>query len=290
MLIDRSQRSWAVLTIILLMIATALYVVYARNWPGGPSGRTRPGMLFGVSAALLMLFAAALSIRKKTLRMRLGNLSWWLRGHVWLALLSIPLVFYHAAFRWGGTLEWLLWIALAIVTVSGVAGLALQNVLPRMMKLELSSEAIPDQLAEMCRRLTLSGDDEVTELCTPAVVQAAIGRRPGAIASAQADPRAWLAGYYVHTIRPFLASGQSLDAPLADAQGAQLMFDRIRSTLPDACHAVVSALERFAAERRQLAEQERLHRLLHGWLKVHVPCSVALLVFLVMHVVTALYY
>jgi len=69
-----------------------------------------------------------------------------------------------------------------------------------------------------------------------------------------------------------------------------MMFDRIRSTLPDDCHAAVNSLEQLAADRRQLSEQERLYRLLLGWLKIHVPCSVALLVFLALHVATALYY
>ena len=58
----------------------------------------------------------------------------------------MPLIFYHAAFRWGGTLEILLWWTFAVVVVSGLVGLALQNVLPRIMQLQLSSEAIPDQL------------------------------------------------------------------------------------------------------------------------------------------------
>ena len=43
-------------------------------------------------------------------------------------------------------------------------------------------------------------------------------------------------------------------------------------------------------ERRRLAEQERLHGWLHGWLLLHIPLSAALLVLGVAHAVTALYY
>jgi hypothetical protein len=60
--------------------------------------------------------------------------------------------------------------------------------------------------------------------------------------------------------------------------------------VPESCSAVVDWLEQSCDERRQLAQQERLFRWLHGWLKVHIPCSVALLVFTVVHVITALYY
>ena len=77
---------------------------------------------------------------------------------------------------------------------------------------------------------------------------------------------------------------------LATNEQAQQVFERVRATLPDVVHATVDGLEQSCDERRQLAQQERLFRWLHGWLKIHVPCSVALLVFTVVHVITALYY
>ena len=49
-------------------------------------------------------------------------------------------------------------------------------------------------------------------------------------------------------------------------------------------------LEALCRERRRLAEQERLHGWLHGWLLLHIPLSAALLVLGVAHAVTALYY
>src|SRR3990170_2286953 len=115
MLLDRSHRGWALATLLLLIVSALLYIAYARTWPTGPSGRTWPGMLFGVAGTLLMLFAGLLSVRKKTVRLRLGSLSWWLKGHIWLGSLSVPLIFYHAAFRWGGTLEIFLWAMLLVV-------------------------------------------------------------------------------------------------------------------------------------------------------------------------------
>jgi hypothetical protein len=49
-------------------------------------------------------------------------------------------------------------------------------------------------------------------------------------------------------------------------------------------------LRQACAEKRRIAQQERYYRVLHGWLKIHVPCSVVLLVFTVLHIVSALYY
>jgi hypothetical protein len=290
MLIDRSHRPWAVVTLLLLVIATALYVAYARSWPGGPSGRSWPGMSFGVAGTLLMLFAGLLTVRKRSLRWRLGSISWWLKGHLWLGTLSVPLVVYHAAFRWGGTLETLLWIALALVIASGMVGIVLQNVLPRMMKLQLPEENIPDQLAEICLRLVALADESVTEQCTSAAVAAAIEGASEDFTSPQTSPRDRLAGFYIHSLRPFLGSEYAADSPFANAQQAQLTFERLRDSLPADFHESVDDLDVFCEDRRRLAQQARLHGLLHAWLKVHVPVSIALLVFAVLHVVTALYF
>ena len=49
-------------------------------------------------------------------------------------------------------------------------------------------------------------------------------------------------------------------------------------------------LEAICEERWQLAQQKRLHHLLHGWLFVHVPLSAALLLLSVAHAVIALRY
>src|SRR5687768_16730866 len=160
MLVDRSHRAWAIFSLLLLIVCTLLYIVYARSWTSGPSGRSWPGMLFGVAGALLMVFAGFLSVRKKFVRARLGSLSWWLKGHLWLGALSVPMILFHSAFRWGGWLEIMLWLTLTVVVASGLFGLALQNILPRTMKAQLPDEVIPDQFAEVCRRLVLFADEK----------------------------------------------------------------------------------------------------------------------------------
>jgi hypothetical protein len=41
---------------------------------------------------------------------------------------------------------------------------------------------------------------------------------------------------------------------------------------------------------RQFDRQERLHRWLHGWLLVHLPLSIVLIVLMLVHIYTALKY
>ena len=60
--------------------------------------------------------------------------------------------------------------------------------------------------------------------------------------------------------------------------------------LPSPIHSVLEDLEAICEEERQLNRQHQLYHFLHGWLLVHVPLSVALLVLGGIHAVVALQY
>jgi len=60
--------------------------------------------------------------------------------------------------------------------------------------------------------------------------------------------------------------------------------------LPAAAHATLGDLEDICDEARQLTRQQRLHRWLHGWLLVHIPLSLALILLGAVHAVMALRY
>ena len=52
----------------------------------------------------------------------------------------------------------------------------------------------------------------------------------------------------------------------------------------------VTELESLCGERGAYAEQERMFRWLHGWLLLHIPLSLALLVLGTLHAILSLYY
>ena len=47
--------------------------------------------------------------------------------------------------------------------------------------------------------------------------------------------------------------------------------------MPQSAEATLQDLEDICDEARQLVRQERLHHWLHGWLLVHIPLSLALI-------------
>jgi hypothetical protein len=58
--------------------------------------------------------------------------------------------------------------------------------------------------------------------------------------------------------------------------------------LPVAAHGAVADLEDICDEARQLLRQERLHHWMHGWLLLHIPLSLALILLGAVHAVMAL--
>jgi hypothetical protein len=92
-------------------------------------------------------------------------------------------------------------------------------------------------------------------------------------------------------MRPFLTHRLPRSSPLALPAQAAVRFARFRD-LPalGELRSQILQLEGLCEQRRQLAEQERLHFWLHAWLLVHVPLSAGLPVLIAAHVISSFYY
>src|SRR5580658_9320932 len=119
MRIDRTHRPWLIASCWILGGALAVYVpyaIFARHVGGG----TAVGLTFGILGFGFMLFAAALGIRKRFPIWRIGRAQHWMRGHLWLGTLALPVICLHGAFHFGGWLTTVLMVLLITVTVSGL--------------------------------------------------------------------------------------------------------------------------------------------------------------------------
>src|SRR5271165_6971904 len=104
MRIDRTHCPWVIATVALAIVSTAAYILYAVETPGGPRGGSAMGLTFGIAGYALMLYAGFLGARKEVPVWRIGRAQTWMRGHLWLGLLSFPLILFHAGFAYRGTL------------------------------------------------------------------------------------------------------------------------------------------------------------------------------------------
>ena len=325
MRIDQTQRGWALASLGILAASVVAYAVYVQQAPAGPRGGSTMGLIFGIVGFAFMIFAALLGARKRVPTWRLGRAQAWMRGHLWLGLLSLPLILFHGGFHFGGTLTRVLMWLLIITVVSGIFGAVLQNYVPRMMTSEVPLETIYDEIDHVRSALREEADRAVEAICgemglpkseaegqraggftalRPIAAAAAPLRTSAAVsagASAAVAPatemillseeeRAPLRRFYLQELRVFLDEPRRRGQRLGDAEKAKLAFSGLKTLLPAAAHTTLQDLEDICDEARQLVQQERLHRWLHGWLLVHIPLSLALIVLGAVHSVVALRY
>ncbi|MBL8763258.1 MAG: hypothetical protein JNM07_03190 [Phycisphaerae bacterium] len=146
MLIDRKQYTWVAVSIALGAGATLAYVADATRPGARPGGGTILGLTLGGAGLAIMCFCALLSVKRKVPHWRLGRAQVWLRAHVWLGLLLALLVALHSGFKIGGAMTGFLWIMTVVVVGSGIIGVAIQQVIPRLLLESLPGETVAQQI------------------------------------------------------------------------------------------------------------------------------------------------
>jgi hypothetical protein len=128
-----------------------------------------------------------------------------------------------------------------------------------------------------------------TSAAVSAGASAAVAAAPEIILLSE-EESAPLRRFYLDEMRPFLERPKQRGQRLSDATRARSAFAGLRTLLPAAAYATLADLEDICDEARQLMRQERLHHWLHGWLLLHIPLSVALILLGAIHAVVALRY
>ena len=138
-------------------------------------GGTPLGLIYGAISLSIFVFAALLGVRKKIVLWRIGNIQRWLRAHIWLTLLTVPLVLLHSGLRVGGPMTTLLMFLFAVVILSGIYGLVLQHIMPRLMKERLPAETVYEQIPHIRAQLYAAAQKMRDSLKTAAPAKADAG-------------------------------------------------------------------------------------------------------------------
>ncbi len=250
--------------------------------------------MFGVVGSLFMIFAGLLGARKKVPVWRLGRAQDWMRGHLWLGLLSLPVIFFHAGFRFGGLLTTVLMVLLILVVASGIFGAVLQHYMPPVMTVRIPMETIFEQIDRVRAQLVAEADAMVEEVCGPRIAPPAApaASKSGRVATMTtvASMTIPLCNFYNSEVRPFLRNEENQNPVFATRAKAAGAFEGLCTLLPGDLHTIVHNLEELCEEERQFRRQIRYHHWLHGWLMLHVPLSLALLLLGCAHAIMALRY
>jgi hypothetical protein len=308
-LLDAGHRRWAIASGLIVLAAGVIYVVHAARSLQAPSGGTVLGLIYGGAGLGLMLYAGVLGARRKVPTLRIGRATTWMKGHIWLGTVSYILILFHSGLQWGGPLTFAIMVLFTIVVVTGLLGVALQQFLPRLLMRQVALETVYEQIDSVVGQLRAEADALVTAAAGPLPEMEPPPRRrrwrdrdrtgasPRPVLRTRstwtmAQPEtAVLRESYLSHVRPFL--GERL--PARNGVGASwpqrsAVFENLRTALSPTLHDVVTELEAICEERRQLAIQKRLHHYLHGWLLVHVPLSMALMLLAIVHAIITVRY
>ena len=271
---------------------------------GRSVGGTPLGLFYGGVSAAIFVFAALLGLRRKRPTLKVGRLQVWLKGHIWLTVLTIPLVLLHCGFSSGSPMtKWFL-VTYGVVMVSGFYGLALQHVLPRIMKERVPLETIFEQIPHILNQFREAAQEmpkslepapmppTATTAAAPATPgTAAVAEPPTAIVETEPDPSAQTLKQFIdEEALPYLASPRGDKLLLGAQRVSDDQFRLLKISVGTEWQGKVDQLQAWCDERRQLDLQTKLQHWLHGWLLVHIPFSVLLLIFTAWHAIAALFY
>lgn len=305
MVINRTHIPWFLATLLATFGAALLYIArfhpaslpFAFELPeilkdAGPQkntyGGTRLGLLFGTLAFLIFLFAAALGVRKKKRLWRIGRVELWLKAHVWLTILTIPLVVMHSGFAMGSphtsVIMWLYFIVMG----TGFFGIAMQNVIPVLLKERLPREVVFEQIPHI-RKRAIDLAETLQKDCTPTEVKPGEKPDPKAVVIKPEDESS------VEAIReflkadalPYLKLARGDDHRLGKQRNGDEAFRLLKLNVTPKWLPRVEELQGACDERRRTDLQTKLQHWLHGWLLVHVPISLLLIILTLWHAVVA---
>lgn len=233
-----------------------------------PSSSGTVGLTLGILGALMIAFEMLIWPRKKLRRYKLGKTRHWMSWHIWIGLAVGPVGVIHSGYHWGGPLTTILMVLFLGVLLSGIWGLAMQQLLPQTLLNDFPNETIEGQAdsvmgfhleeASALRDRLPKSDPETTTLLDKQLLD-------------------------------YLTHGQSADSRFASQRESDQLFAQLARQFPE--HpGEIARLKTLADDRRRYDRQAWIHGWLHNWFCVHVPLSVALCVVLVFHIVTALKY
>jgi hypothetical protein len=317
--IDKSHRSWSIISLLILLTGAVGYWTYVRpvqGVPKHPHGGSWQGLVFGsIGSAFILfafiLFAVLIGVRKRVRTWRVGRAEFWMRGHLWLGTLALPFIWFHGGFHHGGRLTGWLMMLLYLVVITGWIGAVIQHFLPIKMMSMVRNETIYEQIPRVIQHLAIEAD-EIAAICGPdngenidawrekrrkmlatrqerALLTKARRRElEDCINAAPVQGSGPLKELYVNHIEPFLKAGKSGGAVLQDEIRSESLFAQRKLLIPEDLHEQLAELERICGEVRQLHRQRRMHFWLHSWLLIHAPASVAIVVLGIVHAIVAL--
>ena len=305
MVINRTHIPWFLATLIATLGAVLLYLArfhpaslpFAFELPsilkdaGAPKntyGGTRIGLLFGTLAFLIFLFSAALGVRQKKRLWRIGRVELWLKAHVWLTIFTLPLVIMHSGVSMGSPHTSLIMWLYFIVMGTGFFGIAMQQFIPSLLKERLPREVVFEQIPHI-RKRAIDAAETLLKDCSPAEAKPDAKPDPKAVPPTAEDAESCeaICEFLKSDALPYLRLRRGDKHRLGSQRAGDEAFRLLKLGVALKWLPRVEELQACCDERRRTDLQAKLQHWLHGWLLIHVPISLLLIILTLWHAVVA---
>lgn len=249
---------------------------YGVNIVLGEVGSGEPwGQAYGIAATAIMVGVIGWAIRRRTMKLasklRLGSSRTWLYFHIYGGLLFLLLVFMHSGFRIPqGMLTFAVWLLSIWTVVSGLAGLALQKWIPKVLASGLSTEAIYERIPVLIAELKEKAEQLVAGAGEP--VQTFFARN---LQVSFEKPRRRFIFFWDIT---------------GGIKSRMRRFEYLRNFLSNDDTKTLNQLEKLYRTKLEMDAHYTLQQPLRWWLFAHVPTSWVLFSLVIIHIFTVLYY
>ncbi|MBV8547244.1 MAG: hypothetical protein JO093_07695 [Acidobacteria bacterium] len=269
--IARSGVLWRRIFFLLLIASTASFVSYVQH--EFPHGGSRWGVIYGSVGFVLCFLLAFFGVRKRWYRSTFGTVEQWMQSHIYLGVFVLIILLFHAGGRFGDKVAVATLVLVAIVVLSGILGAILYITVPRLLT-EVESNLTVDEVSEQINQL---------------------GKQMARISSGRSAPFQRIYEQLIRELSPGWLAGWRLlfsrmrrgKAPLAD-------WTNLLSLVQKDEQEELRQLLVVSRQRKELLirlmYQQRYKNILEFWLYIHVPFTILLLLFAILHVAAVFYY
>jgi hypothetical protein len=272
---DWPKRAIHMLGMLLVMLATAATIWGLQRYGFGERIYSFLNMRWITGLVGLAGIAAVMTypVRRKIYTRRVGPLRYWMLAHAYIGVIAGVLILMHGGNRSGGALTTALMISFDLVILTGILGIFLYFIAPRMLtKIEGSPLLIDDLMA---RRQELQKEIAEVASSSPEPLARLIRKK--------VVPRFISFGYL---LRQYLLR-EDLNRMLGSAKAK---FNQQRAQMGPKEQSKLDKAIEAAATLRRIDALIYLHRSMKLWLPPHVATTSLMLALMVVHIIQVVYY
>ncbi len=254
----------------LLVIFYFLNLLFDVVTPGN-----RWGLFYGTMATVLMFGVALLGVRRRAMKLaakrNMGKVQHWVQFHLYGGMIALLFMLMHTGFSLpSGLLDICLWATSVWVTISGLLGVLIQKIIPKMLASGLTMEIAYERIPELVNQIKGRAETIVADCSDP--IKDLYQRNMSVV-----------------MLSPKFRSIYFID--ITDGIQRRLRpFDYIRRVLPKGEQEKLDQLQALYKTKLELDAHYTLQRVLRIWLYTHVPASLVLLVLIILHLYTVWIY